>query len=91
MSENFRNQIRHVLLHDWDPHNAAGNEAAQGTYDAYVPPLADLILSGADEAQLVQWLHEREKETMCFPSLGTQRLVRIARLLLKLRDERQQQ
>ena len=86
MPETLRNRIRHVLLNDWDPHNASRLEAAQGSYDEYLPPLADLILSGADEQQLVDWLHEREKETMCFPSLGTQRLRRVAKLLLKLRD-----
>ena len=78
-------KIRQVLLNDWDPHNACRLEAAQGTYNEYLRPLSDLILSGVDEEQLVQWLHEREKETMCFPSLGTQRLRRVARLLLKLR------
>jgi hypothetical protein len=87
MSDTLRTRIRQVLLNDWDPHNASRLEAAQGTYDAYLSPLADLIQSGADEQQLVEWLHEREKETMCFPSLGTQRLHRVAKLLLKLCDE----
>ena len=86
MSDAFGAKIRQVLLQDWDPHNAARLEAAQGTYDDYLRPLSDLIHSGADEEQLVQWLHEREKETMCFPSLGTQRLRRVAKLLLKLRE-----
>jgi hypothetical protein len=87
MSDAFLDQIRQVLLNDWDPHNASRLEAAKGTYDVYLRPLSDLILSNADEQQLVHWLHEREKETMCFPSLGTQRLRRVARLLLKLREQ----
>ena len=87
MSDTLRTRIRQVLLNDWDPHNASRLEAAQGTYDDYLSPLADMILSDADEQQLVDWLHEREKETMCFPALGTQRLRRVAKLLLKLRDQ----
>jgi hypothetical protein len=86
MSDAFLAKIRQVLLNDWDPHNASRLEAAHSTYDEYLRPLSDLILSGADEEQLVQWLHERERETMCFPSLGTQRLRRVAKLLLKIRE-----
>lgn len=78
-------QIRRLLLADWDPHDAAANEAAHGTYDHYIEPLRQLIESGATEDQVVEFLHEREKETMCFPSLGTQRLRRVARKLLRLR------
>ena len=78
-----RAALRQVLLHDWDPHNAARNESAHGAYDAYVNPLYDLIQSGADEQQIIDWLHEREQETMCFPSAGKQRLRRIARLLIR--------
>lgn len=81
-----RQLIRQVLLEDWDPHNASRNEAAHGAYDQYISPLLDLIRSGASEDAVVAFLHDREKESMCFPSLGTQRLRRPARKLLKLRD-----
>ena len=78
--------VRAILLHDWDPHDAARNEAAHGTYDHYIEPLRELIESGGTEDQVVEFLHEREKETMCFPSLGTQRLRPVARKLLALRS-----
>lgn len=81
----MRQGIRAILLEDWDPHNAARSEYARGTYDQYLGPLSDLIASGADEDAIVKWLHEREQETMCFPSLGTQRLRRVARRLIALR------
>jgi hypothetical protein len=58
---------------------------ASGTYDTYIEPLWSIIRAGADEDAVVQWLHEREKESMCFPSLGTQRLRRVARKLIELR------
>lgn len=85
--EAFHAAIRAVLLNDWDPHNAARGPEAWGTYDTYIPPLAQLINAGADESQVIEWLHEREKESMCFPSLGTQRLRRVAQKLLKTREQ----
>ena len=85
MNSALRDSIRAVLLNDWDPHNAARNDVAHGTYDHYIDPLIDLISSGGDETAVVEFLHEREKETMCFPSLGTQRLRRVAQRLLALK------
>ena len=83
--EGSRSRIRAVLLHDWDPHDAARSEAAAGAYDGYVEPLHALLESGAVEDAVVEFLHERERESMCFPSLGTQRLRRVARKLLDIR------
>jgi hypothetical protein len=77
--------VRRILLEDWDPHDAFKRPEAHGAYDAWVEPLWDAIASGATEEQVMDWLHEREKETMCFPSLGTERLRRPARKLLALR------
>ena len=82
-SPDTRARIREVLLNDWDPHNAAPNPAAHGTYDGYIDPLLDLIRSGADEDAVIDWLHQRERESMCFPALGTARLRRVARRLLR--------
>ena len=82
---NLPARIREILLADWDPNNAARFEAARGEYDAYLAPIQDLILSGAMEDELVDFLYAREREIMCFPGLGKQRLRRIARKLLGLR------
>jgi hypothetical protein len=79
-----RSAIQEILLNDWDPHNAASNPHAHGTYDGYIEPLAILLATGATEEQIVAWLHEREAESMCFPSLGTRRLKPIAAKLAKL-------
>ena len=78
----LRSRVRSVLLNDWDPHNAARDPAAHGTYDTYIEPLLDLVRGGAGEDAVVEFLHERERESMCFPSLGTQRLRRVARNLI---------
>jgi hypothetical protein len=82
--DTLRSRIREVLLNDWDPHEASRNPAAHTTYDTYIGPLLNLLRSGANEEQVVEFLHERERESMCFPSLGTQRLRRVARKLLAL-------
>jgi hypothetical protein len=79
--------IRDILLNDWDPRNAGGLPGSTAAYDIYIPPLIALLRSGADEAQIVQWLHEREQESMCFPSLGTQRLRRVAAKLRGVESE----
>ena len=88
VDDTIRSRVRDVLLGDWDPHDAARNPAACGAYDGYIEPLLALLRSGADEDTLVEFLHEREKESMCFPSVGTRRLRRVARKLLDLSHER---
>lgn len=74
-------RVKRVLLEEWDPHDAYKRPEAHGAYDAWVEPVYDLIRAGAGEEQIMEWLHEREHETMCFPSLGRERLRRVARLL----------
>jgi len=82
----LRDQIRQVLLEDWDPSNAARFEAARHEYDGYLSPLADLIRSDADEDAIVSFLKERESEIMCFPAGGRSHLKRVAQKLIRLRD-----
>jgi hypothetical protein len=78
--------IRQVLLTDWDPSNAARFEAAQGEYDGYVEPLSELIRAGAGEEVIVDYLYDREREILCFPGLGKQRLRGAAQKLVALRS-----
>ena len=77
--------VREVLLADWDPSNAARSEAARGEYDGYIGPLREMILGEADEQAVMDYLYDREREIMCFPGLGKERLRRVARNLLALR------
>ena len=81
----LREQIRAILINDWDPHDAVRTEAAHHTYDGYLGPLADLIRARADEDAVIAFLKEREAETMCFPALGTRRLRGVAKKLIALR------
>jgi hypothetical protein len=77
-------RIRTILLEDWDPHDLFKRPEAHGAYDAWVGPLEEFLATGASVEQVMEWLHEREKETMCFPSLGRERLRRVARKLLQI-------
>jgi hypothetical protein len=81
-TDGVRESIRRILLEDWDPSNASRSEYAKGEYDAYVSPLLDLIRSRATEEQVIDFLYEREREIMCFPGLGKERLRRVARKLI---------
>jgi hypothetical protein len=82
--EPIRSAIREILLADWDPTGASRNDSASGEYDREIDPLFELIQSNAEPAALVDHLFNREREIMCFPGLGKERLVRVARKLLKL-------
>ena len=81
IQEDQRSLIRRILLEDWDPHDVAKRPEAHGAYDGWVEPLLELSRSGAYEARVMEWLAERERETMCFPGLGRERLRRVARKL----------
>ena len=85
-NDSIHDQVRRILLNDWDPHNVARTEAAHGTYDVYVAPLSELILAGAGEEEIIHFLKEREAESMCFPALGTSHLRLAARRLAALRS-----
>jgi hypothetical protein len=75
-------RLRRIVLEDWDPHDAYKRPEAHGTYDGWLAPLAELLATGPTEDGVMDWLHERERETMCFPSIGRERLRRVARKLL---------
>jgi hypothetical protein len=85
MSSRLHDEIRQILLNDWDPSHAARFDAARGEYDSYLAPLAELIRSGADDGPIISYLHDRELESMCFPPLGTRHLQPVANKLLALR------
>ena len=76
----LHDQVRQILLTDWDDSRGSPNR-----YDLHIPALIQLIRTSTDESPIVEFLHERERESMCFPSLGTARLKPVARKLLALR------
>ena len=82
--DSLRETVRQVLLHDWDPSNAARFAAARGEYDSYIEPIVNLLRGGTSEQALMDWLHERELECMCFPPAGKSHLRRVAQKLTSL-------
>lgn len=82
--DSIRDRVRQILLEDWDPTNASRSESAHGEYDREIDPLLGLIASGAGEEAIIDHLYDREREIMCFPGLGKQRLRRVARRLLSV-------
>jgi hypothetical protein len=85
-TETLRDQVRQILLDDWDPSNASRSEAARGEYDGYIEPILQFIRSHVGEDAIVDYLYEREREIMCFPGLGKQHLRRVARRLVALKS-----
>jgi hypothetical protein len=81
---NLREQVRQILINGWDPADCARQEAAHDVYNGYISPLAELIQSGGDEEAIIDFLKEREAETMCFPALGTRHLRFVAKKLRSL-------
>ena len=81
-SDSIRQQIREILLADWDPSNAARFEDSRHEYDSYIGPLLNLLRGGSSEQELVEFLHGRELECMCFPPAGSSHLRRVAQKLL---------
>ena len=80
-NDDLTQQIRQILINDWDPSDCARSEAAHGVYNGYIPRLVELIKNGADEEAIIEFLKEREAETMCFPALGTRHLRFVAKKL----------
>ena len=63
-SRAFRAQIEHVLLHEWDPCQAAGEPLATDEYSAYVYGVMQLLLAGASVDALEQHLAGIERDRM---------------------------
>ena len=60
----IRRSIRKVLLKVWDPIGIAGEPKAQDEYDDYVGPVYDLLVNGADDQQITEYLLHVVNELM---------------------------
>jgi hypothetical protein len=59
-----REQIRRVLLVDWDPIGIKGVAAAVDEYDQYVEPVARLLAGESPAARIASYLTEIETDMM---------------------------
>jgi hypothetical protein len=49
--------MRHVLLEVWDPIGIKDEPNAQNEYDGYIGKLYNLLVSHADDSQLIDYLY----------------------------------
>jgi hypothetical protein len=63
-SKLIRRSIRKVLLKVWDPIGIADEPRAQDEYDDYVGPVYDLLVNGANDQQVTEYLLHVVNELM---------------------------
>ena len=76
-------QIRAILLRDWDPVGIGGNTNLAGEYDEFISPIAKALLSASGENELLGLL--REFETYMHAPIEDADRQRAARALADLR------
>lgn len=76
------NEIRTILLNDWDPIDVGDNPNLSDEYDAYLPDLTKLVTDGASGDEIAEYLKTVE-ETLGL-KLPTERRRRAAEALTQL-------
>lgn len=51
-TEEIQTAVRNILFRIWDPNIVSYNEKLADEYDAFVPEILAILLSGADEAAM---------------------------------------
>ena len=77
-------QIRQVLLHDWDPIGIVDSDWPQDEYDSYIGGIYRLIASGARPEAIAKHLVRIECEWMGLPGQMGKELMPVARKLSDL-------
>jgi hypothetical protein len=77
------NEIKTVLLNDWDPIDVGDNPNLSDEYDAYLPDLIELVTDGASGDEIARYLKTVE-ETLGL-KLPTERRRRAADALTQLK------
>ena len=65
-SRRIRVQIRQVLLEVWDPIGIKDEPNAQDEYDGYIERLYELLISRAQNSELVDYLYWATHDAMGF-------------------------
>ncbi len=73
--------IRDVLLHEWDPIGVQDVPEAQDEYDGYVGGVYGLLVSGASAEQLAEHLWKIETDTMGLSAPDQAKVLPVARRL----------
>ena len=70
----IQDQIRKILLEEWDPIGIRNEPGAQDEYDSYVGPLHTLLLGGAPPSKVADHLAHIEDAEMGLPISAEKRL-----------------
>lgn len=57
-------EIRWILLHEWDPIGIREEPGAQDEYDSYVGPICTLLAAGTPPSRIAEHLARIEREMM---------------------------
>ncbi|MGH7416911.1 MAG: hypothetical protein ACREKB_03950 [Candidatus Rokuibacteriota bacterium] len=82
-ADEIQEQIKEVLLRDWDPIGVAEEPRAHDEYDAYVGGVYRLLASGAQPRVVAEHLARIEAERMGFTTVAA-KLLRVAQKLCAL-------
>jgi hypothetical protein len=83
----IQENIRQLLLREWDPIGVVDEPLAQSEYDSHVGPVYRLLAAGASEREIADYLWNLETEGMGLSSPGPSALLPVA-LRLKAVDVR---
>lgn len=84
-SERLLEEIRGVLLREWDPIGVGDNPACRNEYDSYALTLCRYLGEGADEYKLTAYLGQVQRVGMGLSSVNEAHDREVARRLLSLR------
>ena len=76
--------IRQVLLHEWDPIGVKDEREAQDEYDSYVAGVYRLLASNSSAQQIAEHLAKIESEQMGLSQRKIQELLPVVDRLLSL-------
>jgi hypothetical protein len=81
-------RVDEVLHYLWDPIGVSGNPEARGEYCGYLPHVFSLLVNGAAESEIVDFLVKTETETMglSYTQRVADRAREITSILARYRD-----
>ena len=80
----IQEQIRSILLNDWDPIGVADVPEAQDEYDSYIVGVYRLLISGVSERDVAEHLLRIESDWMGLGGASVTGLLPVAHKLLSL-------
>ena len=76
--------IRRVLLDVWDPIGIRDEPRAQDEYDSYIGRIYHLLVEGAAEEKLIEYLYWVETDQMGLPGHARDSLLAVAKALKRI-------